>query len=319
MVLPRYIEAYKTGVLQEKARIAGRMLEECFICPRKCGVDRSNNTRGYCRTGSLAVVCSSFAHNGEEPPVSGSQGSGTIFFSRCNMACVYCQNHSFSQEEEGREVGIEELSKIMLDLENAGCHNINFVTPTHVMPQILQSLFLAVKKGLSIPLVYNTSGYELPQTIKFLDGIIDVYLTDMRYAENSLSIQFSDAPNYVENNKESVKEMFRQVGNVEIDKNGVIIKGLIIRHLVLPENISSSEKILTFIADELSKETYISLMSQYFPAYKAPKIPPLNRRILFEEYEKVKKILQRLGLENGWIQEGGGLERLAGTNIKRNV
>lgn len=232
------------------------------------------------------------------------------------MSCVYCQNYEFSQKEEGREVSAKELSSIMLDLQKIGCHNINLVTPTHVLPQILEALLKAIPQGLNIPLVYNTGGYELPEIIAMLRGIVDVYLPDMRYASNAEAEKYSSAPGYSEYNRRSVKEMHRQVGLAEFDEKGIITKGLIIRHLVLPQGISGTAGIMEFIAKEISSDTYISLMSQYSPYHKAGKFKGLNRRISYEEYEDAKAIMERLGLGNGWIQEAGGLERFAGENIK---
>ena len=265
------------------------------------------------------MVCSFMPHHGEEPPVSGVHGSGTIFFSHCNMGCVYCQNYEFSQLEGGKDVNFSELADMMLQLQDMGCHNINFVTPTHVMPQILKALELAIPKGLKIPLVYNTSGYELQDMIKLLDEIIDIYLPDMRYADNEMALIYSHAADYPRYNRESVKEMHRQVGIAKIDEQGLIKRGLIVRHLVLPETIAGTEEIMQFIGRELSVDTYISLMSQYFPCYKADEIKELSRRITFEEYEAARDCLQKHGLRNGWIQESGGLDRFAGINIKPNV
>lgn len=319
MVPPSYLTAFKTKQLHKKAAWAYERLSSCSLCPKKCGVNRLKDEKGVCRTGKNAVVCSYFAHYGEEPPVSGERGSGTIFFSRCNLRCVYCQNYSFSQLEEGREVTTEELAGYMLQLQEEGCHNINFVTPTHVMPQILSALILAVEKGLNIPLVYNTSGYELAEMIRILDGIMDVYLTDMRYADNAYAVQYSCAPEYPTFNQEAVKEMFRQVSTAVFDENDIITKGLLVRHLVLPEGIAGSEKIFAFLCKEISKETYISLMSQYQPCFQAQNYPPLDRCLMLEEYETAIGLLKKYGLQNGWIQESGGLQRLAGTHIKRNI
>ncbi len=319
MAYPSYIDAFNSGILRKKIEDSIGMLESCSICPRKCGVNRLKDETGFCRTGRNAICCSYLAHHGEEPAISGTKGSGTIFFSRCNLKCVYCQNFDFSQEEEGRQVSADELAAYMLELQDLGCHNINFVTPTHIMPQILESLAIAVQKGLSIPLVYNTSGYELPEMIKLLDGIVDIYLPDARYAEGTYSARYSSAQDYPEYNKSSIKEMFRQVGRGEFDKEGIIKRGLIIRHLVLPENISGTEKICAFISNELSPQVYVSLMSQYHPCYKACDHPSLDRRITMEEYDHAIGCLKKYGLENGWIQESRGLARFAGTNIKRNI
>lgn len=319
MAYPSYLDAFKAGTLHEKSETAAQLLLNCAICPRRCSINRLKDEKGFCQTGKNSVVCSYFPHHGEEPVLSGTKGSGTIFFSHCNMRCLYCQNYSFSQQKEGREVEIDELADCMLALQNLGCHNINFVTPTHVMPQILQALIRAIELGLNIPLVYNTSGYELPEMIRLLDGIIDIYLPDMRYADNVHALKYSLAPHYVELNRDSVKEMFRQVGRATFDEKGIITRGVIIRHLVLPHDISGTQDICAFIAKEISTETYISLMSQYFPAFKAKQNPPLERRITLEEYESAIDAMNKYGLHNGWIQESGGLKRFAGTHIKKNI
>ncbi len=313
---PVYLESYDNGNLNQVIEEIFKMLESCCICPRKCKIDRLNNQKGFCRTGLKPKVCSFMPHHGEEPPISGKRGSGAIFFSGCNMACVYCQNYEFSQLDEGREVELKDLADLMLQLQEMGCHNINLVTPTHVLPQTLKALSLAIPKGLSIPIVYNTGGYELPEIIKLLDGIVDIYLPDMRYADNEMAIKYSLAPEYPRLNQAALKEMLRQVGVARIDEEGIIARGVIIRHLVLPNNISGTDKIMRFIAEELSKDTYVSLMSQYFPCYKADKLKDISRRITFEEYEEAKATMEKYGLYNGWIQVGRGLERFAGTNIK---
>lgn len=316
---PRYLANAANGVLNKKIELAYALLWCCAICPRKCRINRRNNEKGFCKVGALPVVCSYMPHHGEEPPVSGTKGSGTIFFSHCNLKCAYCQNYHFSQKGEGDEVSIEQLSAFMLYLQKCGCHNINLVTPTHVMPQILAALSLATEKGLDIPLVYNTSGYELPDIIKLLDGIVDVYLVDMRYAESGPSKKYSFAPDYPECNRQSLKEMFHQVGDAEFDEEGIINKGIIVRHLVLPNRISGSDAIMKFVSQEISKETYISLMSQYHPYYQAYKHPEIDRRITHEEYQEAIDCLKKYGLENGWIQDSYGLERFAGVNIKKNI
>lgn len=313
---PSYLEAYQNGNLNKVIEKAFKMLESCAICPRNCRVNRKKGEKGYCKTGLLPRVCSYMAHHGEEPPISGERGSGTIFFTHCNMACVYCQNYEFSQLGGGKETDFEELAGIMLELERGGCHNINLVTPTHVMPQILKALEIAISRGLKIPLVYNTSGYELAEIIKLLEGIVDIYLSDMRYADDEAAIKYSDAPGYPKYSQSSVSEMHRQVGIPEFDDKGVIKKGLIIRHLVLPEKISGTEKIMRFISKEISKDTYISLMSQYTPYYRAAEFREISRRITDSEYQEAIEIMHKYGLYNGWTQESGGLERFAGVNIK---
>ncbi|MFC1646285.1 radical SAM protein [Candidatus Omnitrophota bacterium] len=316
---PSYLKSYNDSTLKTKIEKAYKLLESCTICPRKCKVNRINNEKGFCRVGLKPVICSFMPHHGEEPPISGSRGSGTIFLSFCNLKCQYCQNYSFSQNGEGEEVSLEKLSELMLYLQNSNCHNINFVTPTHVMPQILKALYMAIEKGLNIPIVYNTSGYELPEMIKILDSIVDIYLVDMRYADNQHSEKYSKASNYPYYNQEAVKEMYMQVGDAEIDKEGIMKKGLLVRHLVLPNNISGTEKIMQFLSKEISKKTSISIMSQYSPYYQAYKYPELSRRITKEEYQAAIDCLSKYGLENGWIQDSRGLERFAGVNIKKNI
>ena len=316
MGYPAYLNSYQNGQLDNAIEQACNMLECCQICPRKCKTNRLKNKRGFCKTGLKPMVCSFLAHHGEEPPISGTSGSGTIFFTNCNMGCVYCQNYEFSQSGEGREVDFEELAGFMLELQKLGCHNINLVTPTHVMPQILKALKIAIPKGLKAPLVYNTGGYELPEIIKLLDGIVDIYLPDMRYADEEASVKYSCAPGYPEYNRNSVKEMHRQVGIAKMDNEGIIKSGLVIRHLVLPNNTSGTEKIMKFIAEEVSPDTYISLMSQYLPYYKASEFKDISRRLLMKEYEEAREIMGKCGLSNGWIQESYGSERFAGIHIK---
>jgi len=313
---PTYLEPHHNGNLNRLGEETLKKLQSCAICPRQCKVNRLKNELGFCKTGALARVHSYLPHHGEEPPISGTRGSGTIFFARCNMACVYCQNYEFSQTGEGREVSSAELADFMLELQNLGCHNINLVTPTHVMPQILQALNIAAGKGLKIPLVYNTSGYELPETIKLLDGVVDIYLADMRYAGEEMAAKYSCANDYVKYNRQSLKEMHRQVGIAKINNKGIIERGLVIRHLVLPNNISGTAQAMAFVANELSPDTYISLMSQYAPYYKAAQFKEICRRISRQEYADAKKIMDKYGLHNGWTQEAHGLESFAGINIK---
>ncbi len=316
---PSYLDAYHNDRLQEVAETAFALLESCCICPRRCKVNRLKNEKGFCRTGLRPKVCSSMPHHGEEPPISGSRGSGAIFFSECNLACAYCQNFEFSQLGQGREVELEELAKFMLDLQKIGCHNINLVTPTHLMPQILKALVIAINAGLKIPLVYNTGGYELAGIIKLLEGVVYIYLPDMRYFDADMAFKYSEAPDYPKYNQEAIKEMHRQVGIAKMDKYGIVKKGVIVRHLVLPNNISGTDKIMNFIASELSPDSYISLMSQYSPYYKASSFKELSRRLTYQEYLAAKKIMQKYGLSNGWVQESFGLERFAGVNIKPSL
>lgn len=313
---PSYLTAYEKGILEARAKNAISLLESCIICPRKCKVNRLNNELGFCRSGVKPRVYSYLAHQGEEPPISGINGSGAIFFSGCNMRCSYCQNYEFSQAENGKELDFKELSDIMLKLQNMGCHNINLITPSHVMPQILMAFNLAIPKGLKIPLVYNTSGYDSAAVIKLLDGIIDIYLPDMRYSDSAMAEKYSYAADYPGYNREAVKEMYRQVGEAMISEDGIMKKGIIIRHLVLPEDISGTKETMEFIAKEISQDTYISLMSQYLPLYKAAQIKDISRRITQQEYENAREIMHNYGIFNGWTQEARGLDSFAGTNIK---
>ena len=319
MKYPSYLEAYQSGKLKKIADKAFDMLESCCICPRKCKVNRKDGSLGFCKTGIKAKVCSFMSHQGEEPPVSGKNGSGTIFFSHCNMACVYCQNYEFSQEGQGKDVEPEELADLMVQLQEMKCHNINFVTPTHVMPQILKALLLAISKGLNIPLVYNTGGYELPEIIGMLEGIIDIYLPDARYGDNAQALKYSFAPDYLKCNQASLKEMHRQVGIADINEEGIITRGVIIRHLVLPNGVSGTGTIMKFISQEISPESYISLMSQYLPYYKAREFADISRRLKEGEYIKAQDIMHEFGLHNGWVQESYGEERFAGVNIKPSL
>ncbi len=283
-------------------------LKNCCLCPRYCKVNRLKKEIGFCRAGSKAKIYSYLAHFGEEPAISGQKGSGTIFFSNCNLRCIYCQNYKFSQLGQGREVEIEELAQIMLTLQQKGCHNLNLVTPTHYLPQIIQALLLATKNGLNIPIVYNSSGYENINTLNYLNNIVDIYLADMRYCSNKESNFYSQAPDYLEINQAAIKIMYKQVGNLILDEEGVAHRGLIVRHLVLPNQISSSLQILNFIAKNISLDTYISLMSQYTPTYKAKGYSLLSRRITSLEYETVVQEMHKFGFNNGWMQIINDLE-----------
>jgi len=293
-------------------------LERCLMCPRKCAVNRIKGETGYCRAGAKAMVYSCTPHHGEEPPLSGNRGSGTIFFSHCNMKCAYCQNYYFSQLDAGKEVAVEDLANMMLSLQDRGCHNINLVSPTHFVCQILQALEKAFEKGLNIPIVYNTGGYELVETITALDGIIDIYLPDMRYADKAAAKQYSDAPDYVERNRQAVMEMKRQAGDLEIGGDGIAVKGLMIRLLVLPKGISGTKETLQFIKENIGIHTFLSIMSQYYPTFKAYDFGKIARPISAEEYKNVVDCAKLLGLNNGWVQEGPSQSDSGffGTNIK---
>jgi putative pyruvate formate lyase activating enzyme len=290
--------------LNERIDAAYGLLESCRLCPRECGVNRLKNDKlGFCRSGLNPVISSVSPHYGEEPPLSGSRGSGTIFFTNCNLRCVYCQNYPISQMGNGEERTTGELACQMLWLQEQGCHNLNLVTPTHFVPQILKAIAIATHRGFNLPVVYNTSGYESLETLKLLDGIVDIYLPDMRYSDDAAAMKHSVAPDYPAINRAAIKEMYRQVGNLVLDEQGIAKQGLIVRHLVLPENISGTERVMDFLASEISKDVSISLMSQYFPAYRARESKELNRRITTEEYETACRIMLEHGLENGWVQE----------------
>lgn len=316
---PSYLESYQNGNLKRITQLFFEMLESCQLCPRQCKVNRLNNETGFCNTGLAAKVYSYMPHHGEEPPISGNKGSGTIFFSGCNMSCSYCQNFEFSQLGKGRNTDSEELADIMLKLQKENCHNINLVTPTHVLPQILKAILIAIPKGLNIPIVYNTGGYELLNTIRLLNGIVDIYLPDMRYADNITALEYSQANEYPKYNKEVIKEMYAQVKNTSFNENGIMEKGLIIRHLVLPEKQAETKEILKFIATEISKDTHVSLMSQYMPLHKANNIEGLSRRITETEYQNAQDILDDYGLTNGWTQENHGQDNLAGIHIEPKI
>jgi len=299
---PRYLNI-KEEELDKRIENAYKLLSSCEVCPRKCGVNRLEGKKGFCRSSEEVIVSSYNTHFGEEPPLVGNFGSGTIFFTNCNLKCVYCQNYPISQLGNGNKVSLSELAKIMFALQKRKCHNINLVTPTHFVPQILKSLKLAIKMGLYLPIVYNTSGYESVKTLKLLDGIVDIYLPDARYADNEIAGKYSSAPDYFEIMKKALKEMYRQVGDLAVDRMGIARSGLIVRHLVLPEGLSGTKKIMHFIAREISPHTYISLMAQYFPAYQAGQFPPLSRRINRGEYREALRAFEEEGLGNGWFQK----------------
>ena len=304
---PSYVSLYNSGELEHRAQALETRLADCDICPHDCGKDRLQGQTGFCHSGALPVIASVCAHNGEEPPISGTRGSGTIFFGNCNMRCVYCQNFQISQnrhEMKSKEVDCLTLAEKMLYLQDEfHCHNINFVSPSHFVPQIVRALVLAVPLGLRIPLVYNSGGYDSLETIKSLDGIIDIYLPDIRYALNKNAMRYSCAPRYVESSRAAIKEMYRQVGNLQTDEEGIAVRGLIVRHLILPDGIAGSEESLKWLASELSPDVTVSIMAQYYPTHQSARHPELNRRINRLEFDEVTALLDRLGMENGWVQE----------------
>ena len=306
---PRYLELYESGELVKRVESLEARLKRCNICPRQCFVNRVEGKRGSCHSGLLPIVSTVCAHKGEEPALSGTRGSGTIFFGNCNMSCVYCQNFQISQNsgaQGANEVSCTELAKRMVYLQDElHCHNINLVSPSHFVPQIARAILEAIPMGLRMPLVYNTGGYDFLETITQLDGIIDIYLPDLRYASDRWAMRYSFAPMYVRHARASIKEMHRQVGDLELDQDGVAVKGVVVRHLVLPGDLAGSEGSLTWLVTEVSPTVTVSIMSQYFPAHKAKDLPELARTITAEEYSSVVEIVERLGLENGWLQEMG--------------
>ncbi len=297
-----YLKWYNSPEWNKRIEAFSRRLESCDLCPHKCGVNRLEEEKGFCRAGLRPRVASWNPHRGEEPPVSGVRGSGTIFLSHCTLRCVYCQNYSLSQLGEGKEVPPSTLADYYLQLQQIGCHNLNLVTPTHYLPQLLKALDLAIEKGFSLPIVYNTSGYERKEIISELEGIVDIYMPDLRYCSNQCASQFSEGEGYVENSQAALKEMYRQVGGLQCDASGIAYRGLLIRHLVLPGHISESKKAMAFISDELGSDVYISLMKQYFPAYKAAEYSPLNRMITSQEFEEARQWMEKYNLSSGWVQ-----------------
>jgi len=294
---PAYLKLLHSGELRERTKEAHKRLEACDICPRECGVNRRESAKGaVCRTGERAFVCSCNPHFGEEAPLVGRGGSGTIFFACCNLNCQYCQNYEISQLGQGREVEPEELAAMMLRLQALGCHNINFVSPTHVVPQILAGLLIAAEAGLRLPLVYNTGGYDSLKTLALLDGIIDIYMPDLKYGDADTALRYSKIKNYPAINQAAVKEMHRQVGDLVLDEREVALRGLLVRHLVLPEGLAGTAKIVEFLAQEVSTNAYLNVMDQYRPCYKGYELPPLNRRITSEEYAEAVRLAHEAGL-----------------------
>ena len=298
-----YLDLYHSGELLRRIREGYRRLRSCDLCPHDCQVDRLRGELGVCGAGARLKVASANIHRGEEPPISGSHGSGTIFLSGCSLSCRFCQNFPISQLGTGTELTTQELAGRMLRLQKQRAHNINFVTPSHYLPQLLAALFLAVTSGFSLPIVWNSSGYERVDALGLLDGIVDIYLPDMKYATDETAVALSGAPAYREINRLAVTEMLRQVGHLQLDDEGIAVRGLIIRHLVLPGEKSGSRDTLHWIADHLGKETHVALMSQYFPAHLAPATRGIERAITHEEYDAAVAALEEAGLENGWVQE----------------
>ena len=304
---PGYIALYHSGELERRARRLEARLASCDICPRECRVNRLEGEIGFCHSDRLPIVSSFCVHHGEEPVLSGSRGSGTIFFGNCNLRCVYCQNYQSSQDWEkqrSKEVDFSTLAEDMLYLQDElGCHNINLVSPSHFVPQIVRVLTEAVPMGLKLPLVYNTNSYDSIKTLEELGGIISIYLPDLKYASDVYASQLSEAPGYVARSRQAIKEMYRQVGGLVVDKSGLAQRGLIVRHLILPNGLSGSRESLTWLAKEISSRVTISAMSQYHPIHRAYQFPLLSRSISPSEYQEVLKVMEELGLEKGWTQK----------------
>jgi len=298
--IPSYIRLFEKGDLQQRIRLLKEFLEGCRLCPRECGVNRLNGEVGVCQAGLEPMVSSAFPHFGEEPPLVGYQGSGTIFLTHCNLRCIFCQNYDISHLGNGEPITSSDMAGMMVRLQEMGCHNINFVTPTHYAPQIVASLPEAIEKGLRLPIVYNCSGYESIEVIRLLEGVVDIYMPDAKYMDGRHSKEFSNAPDYPEIIKEVLKEMHRQVGDLTANSEGIAERGLLIRHLVMPHGVASSEAVLRFIAEEISVHSYVNIMDQYRPEYRAHEFPEINRRITQKEYLEAIQWAKRYQLYRGF-------------------
>ncbi|UCH35706.1 MAG: radical SAM protein [Armatimonadota bacterium] len=292
---PSYLALADSGELRRRARQAWDMLQECDVCARYCRVNRLEGKLGTCRTGKDALISSHGPHFGEETPLVGARGSGTIFLTNCNLKCIFCQNYDISHEGHGTVVTSEALAGMLLELQSQGCHNINFVSPSHQVPQILAALVVAVPMGLRVPLVYNTGGYDSPETLALLDGIFDIYMPDCKYADNDTALRLSDVGDYWDRNRAAVREMHRQVGDLQLDERSIATRGLLVRHLVLPHDLAGTEQVMEFLAS-LSKDTYVNVMAQYRPCYHAADVPELTRRITAEEYDRAVRAAHQAGL-----------------------
>lgn len=291
-----YLHTFREGRFPEKIEKAFKVLESCTICARNCCVNRLKGQKGVCQAGHLPSVSSYSPHFGEERPLVGFHGSGTIFLTHCNLRCRFCQNYSISHLGEGREVSFERLARMMVELQKMGCHNINFVTPTHYVPQILKALPAAIEMGLRVPLVYNTGGYDAIATLELLDGVIDIYMPDFKFASSGPAEEFSKAADYPEVARRAIKEMHCQVGDLVLDKNGIARRGLLVRHLVLPQDFAGTQEVMRFLAREISKNTYVNVMDQYYPCGNIPAHSPLSRRITAEEFEEALGMAREEGL-----------------------
>ncbi|NIR53018.1 radical SAM protein [candidate division KSB1 bacterium] len=293
---PAYLKTFESGEFEERVHRALTLLESCTVCPRDCKVDRLRDDYAVCRTGRYAVVSSYFPHFGEEDCLRGWKGSGTIFFSNCNLKCVFCQNHDISQQARDRGVQPDRLAEMMLELQNRGCHNINFVTPEHVVPEILEALLIAIGNGLRLPIVYNTSAYDSLDSIHLMDGVVDIYMPDFKFWDPAKAKRYLKAEDYPEIARRVIKVMYRQVGDLLLDESGLAQRGLLLRHLVMPEDLEGTRRIMHWIATELSPTTYVNVMSQYHPAYKTDRYPEINRSLRSAEFRQAVKIAGEQGL-----------------------
>ncbi len=303
---PSYLKLLENGELERRVRALNALLKSCTVCPKNCKVDRWNGQLGFCLSGKDPYVTSVCDHHGEEPVLSGKYGSGTVFFGGCNLRCVFCQNFQISQRPRyfrQFQVSTDQLAQQLLFLQDRlHVHNINFVSPSHFVPQMVESVYKAATRGLRIPIVYNSNGYDSVEVLKLLDGIVDIYLPDFKYFDNQTAKTYSRAEQYVEVAKKAIKEMYRQVGNLQVDENGIAQRGLLIRHLILPNELAQTDEVLEWIARELSQEVSISLMAQYYPTHKAHQFPLLSRKIRYTEYQRAVKKMIDLGLGNGFAQ-----------------
>jgi putative pyruvate formate lyase activating enzyme len=300
MLQPAYIALYEKGELQRRVEALGKILTHCRLCPRACQVNRLNGEKGYCRAGAEVMISSAFPHFGEEPPLVGSHGSGTIFLTHCNLKCLFCQNYDISHRGEGQRLSSAELARQMIALQQRGCHNINFVTPTHYVPQIVAALAEAIELGLQIPLVYNCGGYESLEVIKLLNGIVDIYMPDTKFSREWEAASYCNAPDYPRVLQEVLLEMHRQVGDLMLDEQGIASRGLLIRHLVMPHGAAGTRETVAFIARRLSPDSYVNIMNQYRPLYRAGEYPEIDRRITSREYREAIEMAREAGLRRGF-------------------
>jgi putative pyruvate formate lyase activating enzyme len=298
--IPSYLSLHERGELRRRVQTLNDFLRECRLCPRECRVNRLSSNVGYCRAGAELEVSSAFPHFGEEPPLVGHHGSGTIFLTHCNLRCIFCQNYDISHLGRGEGITPSDLARVMVRLQAMGCHNVNFVTPTHYAPQIVASLSEAIEMGLRLPIVYNCSGYESIEVIRLLEDIVDIYMPDVKFMDEAYSKKFCNAPDYPEVIRKVLKEMHRQAGDLILNSDGIAERGLLIRHLVMPQGASSSETVFRYIAEQISVHSYVNIMDQYRPAYQAHDYPEINRRITRKEYSEAVQTARRIGLYRGF-------------------